>query len=784
MTQTLIDHYKPFEGALLGRSGNFLIGWARIPAQPDNVVTIDIIGDGQWMGSVRAELSIELDDSQLHMPIEAKGHGFAFNIQPHYWQAIARFESNITNVNYPLDGVVFTHQENQTLPQAYSTHVENNGGLRLWGWAWDTMDPEFSQTIYAYEYGQLIAECTANQYCAELAESGCSNPNHGFSVSLPMDLADGKVHEIQIMTAGGQLLHGSPLNVIAPATTLSTWAKTLNLPNQDNAFLGKLMERYSWHVPLSTDFSSYCEWFDRFGCSSICISSSIAVLIAIDGDGDIEKTLASLINQSYSQWFAIVYGQSSTLIDSRIHYIKPEKWQKQLQQELAKHNGIVSFISAGDSLPTGALALLVEAFKNPVVQIAYSDCDQLASDGKTLFPWFKPDWDPDLFLTHPLLHHLFATRPNNLPMTNSHIAEINAWPWLAVQTVGDNTDAIHHIPHVLYHQRNDAITPVHTNAQRNCDAVIAPGLNRVVLENAKEALIWPSPSEWPTVSLVIPTRDHVKLLTSCIDSLLKTDYPNIEIIVMDNDSAEPNALAYLEQLSKNNITVISYPGAFNFAAINNYAVEHATGSLIGLINNDIEAIDSDWLKAMVLHLIRPNVGAVGAKLLWPNGMVQHAGVVLGLHGLVGHSGNNWHKEDPGYFGYNQTTHSTSAVTAACLLCKREDYLAVGGLDETDFPVNFNDVDFCLKLRKLGKRIIWTPEAQLLHAESASRGRDQTPDRRGRLAKEKSRLMQKWQHWIIDDPYYNPNLNLDAYSYAGLAIPPRGRALKPKPKSKN
>ena len=275
--------------------------------------------------------------------------------------------------------------------------------------------------------------------------------------------------------------------------------------------------------------------------------------------------------------------------------------------------------------------------------------------------------------------------------------------------------------------------------------------------------------------MIIPTRDHLELLKCCVESLLNTDYPDLEVIVIDNDSAEPDALAYLGQLKNMNVKVIQHPGAFNFSAINNHAVQYAKGSLIGLINNDIEAIDPGWLKAMVRHLLRPNVGVVGAKLLWSNGMVQHAGVVLGLHGLVGHTGNDWYKDDFGYFGYNQTTHSTSAVTAACLLCKREDYLAVGGLDEKDFPVNFNDVDFCLKLRSLGKRIIWTPEAQLLHAESASRGGDITPDRCGRLAREKNRLMQKWHQWITDDPYYNPNLNLDAYSYAGLAIPPRGRA---------
>jgi GT2 family glycosyltransferase len=386
-------------------------------------------------------------------------------------------------------------------------------------------------------------------------------------------------------------------------------------------------------------------------------------------------------------------------------------------------------------------------------------------------PWFKPDWDPDLFLSHTLLHHLFAIRPGNLPVNNPQIGELDAWPWLVVQIVGDNAEAIHHIPRVLYHRRNGVPPSVHVDAQRNCDAILAPDLHR-----ANGSLTWANPSKWPKVSLIVPTRDHVELLQCCIESLLKTDYPKLEIIVMDNDSAEPKALAYLKQLKNNNVKVIRHPGAFNFSALNNHAVQHAKGSLVGLINNDIEAIDPGWLKAMVRHALRPSVGAVGAKLLWPNGIVQHAGVVLGLHGLVGHTGNDWYKDDTGYFGYNQTTHSASAVTAACLLCKREDYLAVGGLDEMDFPVNFNDVDFCLKLRRLGKRIVWTPEAQLIHAESASRGHDNTADRRGRLAREKSRLLQKWQQWIIDDPYYNPNLNLDEYSYAGLAIPPRERDL--------
>jgi O-antigen biosynthesis protein len=775
MTQTLACTDKRFDGALLGRSGNFLIGWVGNLAQPDKAVTVDLVGDGQWLGSVRAGLSLDLDSPQLKMPIAAIGHGFAFNILPHNWQSIARFEVYVTNDGYRLSGAVFTHVDTQILPHVHSTRVENHGGLRLWGWAWDTLEPNHSQTVYAYKEGRLIAECIANEYCAELETAGCGNVNHGFSLSLPLELADNCVHEIAVVTSKGQTLNGSPITVLAPATTLKAWINTLPLPQQDHRFLNVLMEHHTQYVPLSIDFSRYPGWFDRFGIAKSQPCAATILLIAITGDDDSGKTLLSLINQSHPHWTVLVCGTANAVTDARINYVNPSMWEKQLQHALSQDNSIVSFITAGDWLPPDALVSLVEAFENPCVQCVYTDCDQIQADGQTAFPWFKPDWDPDLFLTHTPLHYLFATRPSNLDAKNPYITELDAWPWLVVEAIGDNPDAIHHIPRVLYHRRKDAITPVHIDAQRCCEAVLVPDVKRVADNNRNNTLLWADPTEWPEVSLIIPTRDHVELLQCCIESLLKTDYPNLEIIVMDNDSAEPNALAYLNQIKDKNINVIQHPGAFNFSAINNRAVQHAKGSLIGLINNDIEAIDPQWLKAMVRHLLRPNVGAVGAKLLWPNGMVQHAGVVLGLHGLVGHTGNDWHKDDSGYFGYNQITHSTSAVTAACLLCKREDYIAVGGLDEKDFPVNFNDVDFCLKLRQIGKRIVWTPEAQLLHAESASRGRDSTPDRRGRSARERNRLMQKWHQWITDDPYYNPNLNLDAYSYAGLAVPPRGRA---------
>ncbi|SEF74557.1 Glycosyltransferase, GT2 family [Nitrosomonas ureae] len=775
MTQTLISRHNDYEGAVLGRTGNFLIGWVRKLSHPDAIITVNLIGDDQWIATARAELILQLEGPQLIMPTEAYGHAFAFNIQLQDWQTIARLETYVANDGYRLPGVVFSHYETHSTHQVHSTNVENYGGLRLWGWAWDILDPDVTQTIYVYEAGRLLAECDANQYCAELDNAVNGHANHGFSLTLPLNLADGCVHKIHVTTAHGQILNGSPISVVSPPATLTTWANALELSQQERSFLTELMERYSSHVPLSLDFSSYRNWLDRFGCAKSYPSSVTSITCAISGDTDAIDTLRSLISQTHPHWTALVCSPFGSLVDARIRYVIPTKWKEHIQSAINQGDSIFSFVISGDTLSTDALSSVVAAFDNSSVQIVYTDCDQIPADGKAPRPWFKPDWDPDLFLAHTPLHHLFATRPGNLPINNPHIGELDAWPWLAVQSVGDNPDAIHHIPRILYHRWKNAELPAHVDAQRSCDAKLAPGLHRTVTDNGENGLAWESPVEWPTVSLIIPTRDHFELLHRCIESLLKTDYPNMEIIVIDNDSVEPDALAYLDHVKSKDVNVIQHPGPFNFSAINNRAVQHTKATLIGFINNDIEAIDRGWLRTMVRHLLRPNVGAVGAKLLWPNGMVQHAGVVLGLHGLVGHTGNNWHKDDAGYFGYNRITRSASAVTAACLLCKREDYLLVNGLDEINFPVNFNDVDFCLKLRSIGKRIVWTPEAQLMHAESASRGRDDTPDRRGRLAREKDRLMQKWHQWITDDPFYNPNLNLDAYSYAGLAIPPRGRA---------
>lgn len=771
MTNSLLST-KQFEGVLLGRSGDFLIGWVRDIQHQNDEVSVELFGDGIWLATSRAGLTLACLDEGWVMPLEANGHGFVFNLQLCHWLSIARFEVRVSNHDYSLAGVVFTYAQTMPTSRVLSSHVDYHGGLRLWGVAWEALDPGAKLKIFAYEGERLLAETIADKQYAEHDIGNADIAKHGFSITLPIELADGEIHQIRIVTEKGQVIDGSPVDVCVPATSLGNWVKGLPLKRQDSILMDTLMERYAWHVPVSVDFSCYAAWFQRFGNPKKFPCSTESILVAVAGDGDVSVTLQSLVAQSHPHWTALVCGAVSSTTDPRIQVVESKKWLKQLRKAMSKGAGIVTFIKAGDTVTEDALTSLVYVFQEPKVKMAYSDCDQVSADGTMVFPWFKPNWDPDLFLSATPLHHLFATRLDNLPINNPQIGEIDAWPWLAVQAVGDDPNAIHHIPRILYHRAQQALQPRHADAQRACDAVLAPGLKRILSDDGNPTMEWVDLEVWPKVSAIIPTRDHADLLKKCVESLLQTDYPDLEIIVIDNDTAEPEALEYLDALQTRNIKVIRYPGVFNYSAINNRAVQLAQGTVIALINNDIEVIDIGWLKAMVRQLARPNVGAVGAKLIWPNEMVQHAGVVLGLHGLVGHIGNDWHKDDAGYLGYNRITRSVSAVTAACLLCKREDYDAVGGLDETDFPINFNDVDFCLKLRKSGKRIVWTADAQLIHAESVSRGSDNTPAKQGRLAREQSRLMQKWRDWIMDDPYYNPNLNLDVYSHAGLAVPPR------------
>jgi GT2 family glycosyltransferase len=262
----------------------------------------------------------------------------------------------------------------------------------------------------------------------------------------------------------------------------------------------------------------------------------------------------------------------------------------------------------------------------------------------------------------------------------------------------------------------------------------------------------------PLVSLLIPTRDRRDLLETCVTSIHeRTTYRHFEIIVVDNESSDAGTLQYLEHLEHwGTARVLRYAQPFNWSAINNFAVAQARGDVIALLNNDIEVLDSSWLENMAALAVRPAIGAVGAMLLYPDRTVQHAGIVLGLRGIAGHPHRLAMPCASENHGRLQLLQNYSAVTGACLVVSKDRYFEAGGMDE-DLAVAYNDVAFCLKLRQLGYRNVWTPDAVLLHKESASRGYEETAAKRARLASEGDRLRARWQGWIDDDPFYNPNL---------------------------
>jgi GT2 family glycosyltransferase len=263
----------------------------------------------------------------------------------------------------------------------------------------------------------------------------------------------------------------------------------------------------------------------------------------------------------------------------------------------------------------------------------------------------------------------------------------------------------------------------------------------------------------------------------CLESLKKITYPNYEVIVVDNGSDDPQTLAYFDTIkSDQRVRILRDDRPFNYSALNNRAVQVARGELVGLINNDIEVISPEWLSEMVSIALQVGVGAVGARLWYPDNTLQHGGVVIGLGGVAGHSHKYFPKGNPGYFGRAISQQSFSAVTAACLVVRRSVFLEIGGFEEEKLKVAFGDVDFCLRLREAGYRNVWTPYAELYHHESATRGYEDTPEKQIRFAGEVQYMQNRWGSLLLNDPAYSPNLTLDSEDFS-YAWPPRVAPLE-------
>lgn len=444
----------------------------------------------------------------------------------------------------------------------------------------------------------------------------------------------------------------------------------------------------------------------------------------------------------------------------------------------------VAVLAASDQLRRHALLEIVDVLQTHVeTRFMYADDDCMDSRGQRSNPRFKPDWNPDLLYSRNYIGG-FAVIGAVEVREAGGFRDNYGGPFhdLFLRcTERMQRSCIRHVPQVLLHRDADpaARPDAPSNATDSGVSAVAEHFTRRGIAANVEAIPgcgfrvhWPLPTPQPKTSIIIPTRDRLELLQSCVDSILThTTWSNCEIVVVDNQSEQSATHAYLNELRRrDNVRVVRYDAPFNYSAINNYAVAQCDGDLVCLMNNDIEIITDDWLQEMASHALRPEVGAVGAMLYYPNDTVQHAGVIVGLHGVADHVYAGQPRGCEGRDGRALVVQQMSAVTAACLLVRRETYLEVGGLDET-LTVAFNDVDFCLRLRESGYCNIWTPYAEFYHHESATRGRDVSRAAKARYAGEIELMRTRWAPWLHADPAYNPNLSLTGFC-PGLAFPPR------------
>jgi GT2 family glycosyltransferase len=549
--------------------------------------------------------------------------------------------------------------------------------------------------------------------------------------------------------------------------------------------------------PRPKEFQRWSSQFDTLGemdCEAILQRSTsqmaaplVSVILVARADGpepgpaDVFTTLDSLIGQIGVRW-EVITGPgvaADAAGDDRLKFAN----HQDLPAALAEAAGeVVVFVHCGDALAPHALAILAATFDSGDAstppRLAFSDTATMRLGEEDAEPDFKPGWNRELFYGQDYVSRFFAV-PRDTAQALANLDGQASGYGLVLSYLRLHGDAeVRHLPYVLCRtngaERPAAASPADAAALRRhfAETIQAPAPEVLALKDGDRRIVWPRPAGDVSVSLIVPTRDRVDLLKGCVDSILRvTAYRAFEIVIVDNDSVEPATLSYLAEVgAQGPVRVLRAPGEFNFSALNNLAVATCSSDVVGLVNNDIEAFQPDWLAELVSHAVRPEVGAAGPMLFYGDDTVQHAGVVLGVGGIASHIFKSQPGFSPGYQGRMRVAREFSAVTGACLLMRRTAWDLVGGMDE-GLPVAFNDIDLCLRLRSQGLKVVWTPFAQLKHLESATRGPEQDAQRRARFLSDQAAMISRWGGIIARDPYYNPNLSLRSVE-CRPAFPPR------------
>ena len=528
----------------------------------------------------------------------------------------------------------------------------------------------------------------------------------------------------------------------------------------------------------------------KFSFIIICNDSSLSKL---------KLTLNALRAQLYKNIEVIILGCTDELKKGAVDLISDSKlgikikftfmagaeldtdWLAVIGSQIS--GDFVAIIEAGDTLSDDAVYTFAATLDlHPDMQCLYSDEDSLNVTGDRVSPFFKPDWNLQLFLGQNYIGGLcFIDKKlylSTLDRLQNH-KSVEALYFFAITNV--KRENIYHIPAPLFHRDSTKFDDGKlTWTRRSLDLIKryneehSPGAVSIPINFNSNWIEtrYPVPSPEPLVTIIIPTHNRPDLIGTCLGGVLnKTNYQNIEIIIVDHENDNPEAIKLLKKYQSNSrVTILPYHGVFDHSQMNNKAAEIARGEVILFLNDDIEIIDPDWLGEIVSHCVRKEIGVVGARLLYPSGKIQHAGIVLGLGGVAGHGHLGFNAEDPGYFGRLCIASEVSALTGACMAMRRSLFEEVGGFSASALQRTFNDMDLCLKARARGMVNIFTPRATLIHHESATDGGDIKLKNYERLQREVSYVFENWG-FMRDDPHYNVNLSLEGKSYA-LAFPPR------------
>lgn len=719
---------------------------------------VEILVDGYPIRVIRA-------DGDVHELI-SKGvgdgcYGFSCTLDEGLVRNSSIVEARLANLGIAIGEPIDLAQPSESTPQIQGpATVRWLGGLRFSGW----IDRE-PATANVLVDGMLVTRVRASTWSHGGASEKDARAVRTFDFHLPQRFADGTVHRLALTDDVGENIGGRSIVFIAYADGFREAIIGHGLSEREQ-LRAELLDRL---VPMSVPFSEYRNWQEALPVKPNQ-SATLRGAVILVGPGAVDATLSTLHEQTNADWVAASLPHSSGPTG-----LSAKEARAFLRDAGADYDFVV-FALAGTLFTSSALQRIAAAFAQfPNARAAYSDLD-IESTDRSVWPLAFSAFDYERTLEQGYCAHLFALRrlaaEQALAAGASNLYRV--FNFLLDDGSASPKDVVH-IPGSLGtlpgFDRSSASAELAAavSAHLECcgiEAQIKPGAGSIL-----PAVQVARKHELPSTTIVIPTRNRLHLLQDCIDSILPAaERTKAKILIVDNDSTDPAMLAYLAEIKQNLATVLHIPGEFNFPRLNNRAAKAAHGDVLCLLNNDVKALDDHWLAEMLSRIAAGDVGAVGALLVWPSGIVQHGGVVLGPSFAAKHAFNDRVDGDGGYGDLLRVAHECSAVTAACLVTRRRDYLNVGGMDEIRFPVNFNDVDYCLKLRANGKRIVFTPHAKLMHLELASRGSDVSAGQTARFERELQNLREKWGEVLAADPYYNPMLSRDPIPFSALAWP--------------